>query len=288
MASPTTATCPTAEWTLNSRGQSPCSIASTIAQACSSDGSFTLPPLPEEGGYHYEGPPATPSTATECRCNTVFYALQSACAFCQHPQNTFLRWSDYATNCSTTYEGLPIAIPSGVLIPAYAYLNVVTNDTFNIVLAQSPAFRDLDVAATSVRMLSSATAIPNLSANSDEGTHTSSSHDDDHDSSSPTHTATDDADSEQQVSSSSADKQKRAIVGGVVGAVCGLILIGGVIVYCLRRRRKQRIRSTPFRTVNTISHTTLPSPVATQEGTDRTDEKDASCSSAHSMAAASL
>jgi hypothetical protein len=126
-------------------------------------------------------------------------------------------------------------------------------------------------------MLSSATAIPNLSANSDEGTHTSSSHDDDHDSGSPTHTATDDADSEQQVSSSSADKQKSAIVGGIVGAVCGLILIGGVIVYCLRRRRKQRIRSTPFRTVNTISHTTLPSPVATQEGTDRTDEKDASC-----------
>lgn len=142
-------------------------------------------------------------------------------------------------------------------------------------LAQSPAFRDLDFTATSFRMLLSATAIPNLITNSDEGTPTCSSHDGEHDSSSPTHAATDDADSQQHVSSSGPDKQKRAIVGAVVGAVCGLILIGGVIVYCLRRRRKQRIRSTPSRTVNTISHTTLPSPVTTQEGTDRTDEKGA-------------
>lgn len=159
-------------------------------------------------------------------------------------------------------------------MPPYESLVILQiNDTFNVALAQSPAFRNLDFTATSVRTLSSETAVPRLPTNSEEGTHASSTSDGEHISSSSTHAAAGDADLEQHVSSST-DQEKRAIVGGVVGAVCGLILIGGIVVYCLRRRRKQRILSTPLRAVSSINHSTIPSPVATQDGSDRMDEKD--------------
>jgi len=62
--------------------------------------------------------------------------MLSACGVCQSRE--ILRWSTYATNCSTVYvQTFPDPLPAGVRVPHYAYLDVTNVDGFDASLAQA-------------------------------------------------------------------------------------------------------------------------------------------------------
>ncbi|TEB30507.1 hypothetical protein FA13DRAFT_555772 [Coprinellus micaceus] len=122
------------DWSFNSRRQDPCFVGATIAGGCFPLG-YSLAPLPPDGGYQYRY--ITPEEDTLCTCNTVYYSLESACAACQHERNTWDRWMHWSANCTRTYTTYPRNIPASVTIPAWAYLDVIAGNTFNITLAQS-------------------------------------------------------------------------------------------------------------------------------------------------------
>ncbi|KAJ3549398.1 hypothetical protein NMY22_g892 [Coprinellus aureogranulatus] len=121
----------------NSGEQSPCFVTAAIAAQCED---------PVEA-RHYPGPSA--GAATRCQCNSVYYSLQRACALCQNPQNELPGWSEYTANCSKAYRGLPVKVPSGVAIPAWAFLDVEINDTFDVDMARSLAFSYIEPRAPS-------------------------------------------------------------------------------------------------------------------------------------------
>jgi len=126
------ATCLTGyNWTYNSQGQSPCDLAASLLGVCVPAGG-PLPSLPP--GYYYVGP--TLQSRNECTCSSVYFSMLSACAVCQSRET--LRWSAYATNCSTVYvQTFPDPLPVGVRVPNYAYLDVTIVDGFDPSLAQA-------------------------------------------------------------------------------------------------------------------------------------------------------
>lgn len=126
------ATCATGfNWTYNSQGQSPCDVAASLLGVCAPGGG-PLPQLPP--GYFYVGP--TLQSRNECSCSSVFFSMLSACAVCQNRET--LRWSTYATNCSTVYvQTFPDPLPAGLRVPHYAYLDVTNVDGFDSSLAQA-------------------------------------------------------------------------------------------------------------------------------------------------------
>jgi len=67
----------------------------------------------------------------------VYYSLLSACANCQN--RSWLHWSpDYDANCSTIYDQtFHDTIPLGTKIPHYAYLDVITDNNFNVMAAEN-------------------------------------------------------------------------------------------------------------------------------------------------------
>ncbi|KAI0246211.1 hypothetical protein BJV78DRAFT_177447 [Lactifluus subvellereus] len=124
--------CPSSwSWSLNSLGQSPCTVAAYLQGVCN-DEDFTIPPL--HPGDSYTGPTG-PGDATDlCKCNTVVYSLMSACDACQGAQ--WLPWKTWTRNCTavdppTTFSRL---IPTGTRVPEWAFLNV-TKGTWDPVLA---------------------------------------------------------------------------------------------------------------------------------------------------------
>ncbi|TEB26545.1 hypothetical protein FA13DRAFT_1737195 [Coprinellus micaceus] len=79
-------------WMVNSRGQTPCLLASYLQSQCRPMEVNAIPV-----GTHYLGP-QSPAEANECVCSTVVYNLISACAACQGRRwASFTNWS---TNCS--------------------------------------------------------------------------------------------------------------------------------------------------------------------------------------------
>ncbi|KAF8921098.1 hypothetical protein CPB85DRAFT_304848 [Mucidula mucida] len=127
------ATCALASfhWSFNSAEKSPCDVASSLLGVCEG-GSYEVQALPE--GTHYVGP--TINGANACQCSTVTYSLLSACAQCQN--RTVTLWSEWSTNCvGASHEKFEEAIPSGVLVPGWAYLDVETSDTFDAAKAQA-------------------------------------------------------------------------------------------------------------------------------------------------------
>jgi len=118
------------DWTFSSIGQSPCDVAAELASVCVG-GDFNLDPL--DPGFVYAGP--TQTNQNSCRCSSVYYSLLSACAYCQG--RSYVRWSVYSGNCSTVYVATyNQQIPDGVKVQAYAYLNVLDSDSFNVANAQ--------------------------------------------------------------------------------------------------------------------------------------------------------
>lgn len=221
---PTMATCTEAQWTFNSANQSPCVVGSALAGTCVG-GDFTLVDLEE--GFVYLGP--TAAAATPCRCSSVYYSMLSACATCQGED--FVRWGSYSANCETVYSGVfPRPLPQGLLVPSWAYLNVETEDTFNITTARALAANGVESSGTAPPPSSTGTSSrpPSTAGGSS--------------SSGPASTAVPPGDNSSADSAGSSGtsghKNTGAIAGGVVGGVLGLALIAGLIFFFLRRRNQ--------------------------------------------------
>ncbi|KAF9486420.1 hypothetical protein BDN70DRAFT_11386 [Pholiota conissans] len=122
------------DWMFNHLGQSPCTVASALAQACTP--SYDIP-IPALGPLdNYLGP--TPSSEDNCRCSSVFYSMISACALCQGAEIT--TWSFYDQNCSSVFLTVfAPAVPVGFAVPHYAYTDPTANgkDFFNTQIAQA-------------------------------------------------------------------------------------------------------------------------------------------------------
>ncbi|KAI1788869.1 hypothetical protein LXA43DRAFT_609760 [Ganoderma leucocontextum] len=210
----TNATCNSGfDWMTNSKGQSPCLVSSWLFTPCSSPSdSFVYSLTP---GFHYNTPLNTTESAVPCRCNTVLFSTIAACATCQGGANDIVPWLLYSQNCSTPYiQKYPENIPSGTAIPAWAYLDVRINNTFDPAAAQAVAAQDLPEstapAAASQTSLSTGTD-GNIGA--------------------PTATGGDPSSSSKKTSNAG------AIVGGVVGGIAGLALISLAVAFILRYRR---------------------------------------------------
>ncbi|TEB36066.1 hypothetical protein FA13DRAFT_1224598 [Coprinellus micaceus] len=171
-------TCSTELWALNSRSQSPCSVAGVLAGVCT-DFDYILPPLLGIGSGRYFYPAAGNipgmGNATRCICNTVYYALESACAACQDESNRWyscvaailslnrscperaLRWSDWSSKCDATFQTYPESVPSDVVVPNWAYLDVAgIGQAKSASATQPPATPTRPMRTTSVASASSA------------------------------------------------------------------------------------------------------------------------------------
>ncbi|RXW22324.1 hypothetical protein EST38_g3514 [Candolleomyces aberdarensis] len=226
MANSQMATCSAELWTLNSKNQSPCLVGSALAGVCVG-GDFTLSALEE--GFIYRGPSV--AVANACRCSSVYYSMLSACAACQG--RNFIRWSQYATNCSTTYLTIyPQPIPATVAVPHWAYLDVAIDDTFNITRAQSAG----GVESTLVPTAASTTSPGATGGVSGPGA--------------------------PQSSSSSGGSNAGAIAGGVVGGIVFLALVGLGVFFFLRRRKARQVPASAAYTAAPYNNPSSPPPMS--------------------------
>ncbi|KAG1827175.1 uncharacterized protein BJ212DRAFT_1294518 [Suillus subaureus] len=219
-------------WMNNSLGQDPCVVASYLESVCSGGAFEVIALLP---GDFYEGPSVV--LANSCECSTVTYSLISACGDCQNA--TFLNWSGWSYNCSQVFSQVlvskvvyipqaykihlvdryPHNIPSGTVVPNWAYLNV-TAAGFDPVVAQSAG--DLpESTATSVQSTGSVTYSNSVSASltSSSGAATGSS-------------------------TTSSKSNVGAIAGGIVGGIVGAAVVISLATWCFVKRR--RSSTTPF------------------------------------------
>ncbi|PIL35111.1 hypothetical protein GSI_02899 [Ganoderma sinense ZZ0214-1] len=221
----TNATCnPGFEWMTNSKNQNPCLVSSFLFTPCSSPSdSFVFPLTP---GFHYNTPLNSTTSATPCRCNTVLFSTIAACATCQGGADDIVPWFMYSQNCSSVFiQQYPENIPSGTAVPAWAYLDILVNGTFDPTAAEAVAAENLP----------ESTALP--AASQTLGTNTNN----------PTFqttvrggTASGEPTSVGDNSGSGSKKSNAgAIAGGVVGALVGLALIAAAVFYVLRLRSRR-------------------------------------------------
>jgi len=119
-------------WANNSLSQSPCLVASYLLSVCVTN--TTLDPIAAENSYD------PPVDKNPCVCSTLTYSLISACGLCQESQ--IMLWSTWSIGCSPIYDRqYNETIPSETTVPGWAYLDVITNDTFDAVAAQAFANR---------------------------------------------------------------------------------------------------------------------------------------------------
>ncbi|KAG7092708.1 hypothetical protein E1B28_009038 [Marasmius oreades] len=211
-AQSTDATCRLAslQWAQNSAKQSPCAVASSLRGVCTG-GSYTVQSLPP--GSVYLGPSI--DTANGCECSTVTYSLMSACALCQN--GTVATWKEWSANCRTvSLSTFPSSIPSNVLVPGWAYLDVKTNDIFN----------PEDAKAHANEPESSALPIPTSSSSTSFSI--------------PTTSALSQTDSDS--SKSPRDSRRDMIVGAVVGSILGFLFLVGCVLYLCHFRRRNTLR----------------------------------------------
>ncbi|KAF8798154.1 hypothetical protein BYT27DRAFT_7203862 [Phlegmacium glaucopus] len=214
-------------WTLNSMGQTPCYVAANLESICTPT---TVDGIPNN--THYLGP--TLAAADPCQCSSVTYSMISACGACQG--RTFIDWTTYSTNCSTvTFMTFPKSIPSNVLVPTWAYLNLTqTNNDFNEVAARQNASAPI----------SSSSSAPTASIVL------------------PVSTSSSTASTSQSVRKS--QPNAGAIAGGVVGGLVLIALNALAALWYLRRRRNM------IQTDLTFDHQALVSGPAVQQITGST------------------
>ncbi|RPD61860.1 hypothetical protein L226DRAFT_535239 [Lentinus tigrinus ALCF2SS1-7] len=221
----TSAVCdPGWDWMTNSKGQSPCLVSSYLFTPCSPASQSWVYPLTP--GFHYNTPLNSTDSATPCRCNTVLYSMINACATCQGQLAYTIPWATYAQNCSTVYlQKFPADIPLGTAVPAWAYLDITRNGTFNPDAAEAIANQNKPDTTATVSVISSSSSSissPTAPASTTGGANGSS----------PSGSA-------GQSSAASSKSDVGPIVGGVVGGVVGAIAIGLGIFFFLRHRRNQ-------------------------------------------------
>lgn len=205
------ANCTSADWnwTSNSKGQSPCTLASALGKVCN-DAGFDVPPIGLNGYYltplkGYDNP---------CVCSSVFYSLLCACAKCQGGQ--YLRWSYYSTNCSTNYLAtFPRALPQGFPVPLWAYQNVSVLDMWYLALGPQDVNTNAEV--TPVAVAGNSTTL------------------------NPPQNGTGGVSAESSVKKGDTG----AIVGGAVGGILGLALIGASVYVFLSLRHRKRHEAAP-------------------------------------------
>lgn len=212
MSSILIANCSTAQWTFNSKNQSPCTLVSALGGLCYPDG-YSVTPLPDPTS-RYLGP--LKGYENPCICSSVYYSLISACAICQGDR-PYMSWSLWSANCSTTYiTTFPKDLPQGFPVPHWAYQNVLVYDTWSQTVAQGDTGPEV-----------SAAPLPPPPANN---------------TSTPTISSTTPTTS-QSISSTGHNLGKvdtAALVGGAVGGILGLALIGASLYAFLSiHRRKQ-------------------------------------------------
>ncbi|KAH9894140.1 hypothetical protein C8Q73DRAFT_790712 [Cubamyces lactineus] len=109
----------------NSEGDSPCEVANNLPYAC---GQFQIGPTLNN---------------SPCICNSVTYSLAYACRICSGvPDDQITPFSDYASSydCESTSVGsFPKPVPSGTVIPAWAYLPLTDEGKLDITKAQNAA-----------------------------------------------------------------------------------------------------------------------------------------------------
>lgn len=70
------------------------------------------------------------------RSNTVSYNAMSACGLCQGGSAS--DFSQWMSNCSTVdYTNFPSALPDGVKVPKWAFVNVSSSGTFNLAAVEA-------------------------------------------------------------------------------------------------------------------------------------------------------
>ncbi|KAF8921102.1 hypothetical protein CPB85DRAFT_1428120 [Mucidula mucida] len=158
------------DWSINSCNQTPCEVAAYALQPCTGQVS-SVNALSDN--MQYTGP-ATVEDANLCECNTVAYALFSACAACQGknyarfvsslwlqrpssfrsvagvlgmhivPRHSSRRkFSEYDIYAILPpASSLPFGIPENTSIPQWAYLNYAEGDTFDAAKAQEWASKN--------------------------------------------------------------------------------------------------------------------------------------------------
>ncbi|KLO10747.1 hypothetical protein SCHPADRAFT_892133 [Schizopora paradoxa] len=96
----------------------------------------TILPLPMGDQVVYLNPPNNGAgSSSNCTCNTVTYSIMSACSICQG--QTYMTWDNWSLSCSIKTIGqFPDDLPPAASVPAWAYGEITTNDTFNIALAR--------------------------------------------------------------------------------------------------------------------------------------------------------
>jgi len=216
-------------WTYNSVEQSPCQVASSLLAVCN-DGPFPVSALPDQS-HQYVGPSL--QDANTCQCNTVTYSLMSACGACQG--STYLSWSVWSANCPIVYlRSYPEPIPSGVLVPGWAYLDVQADDDFDQSLAKMNA------------NLTQSTAVPSPTDSKQSKAFSSAT--------SSTTSAQSTSTPSSLEPSSGAVANVDAIGGGVVGGLLGLftlcVLLYGYIHWKRRLVRNGELLSSRTDTEN--------------------------------------
>ncbi|TFK93939.1 hypothetical protein K466DRAFT_658224 [Polyporus arcularius HHB13444] len=231
----TSAVCqPGWEWMTNSKGQSPCLVASYLFTPCTTPSASWVYPL--SPGYHYNTPLNSSDSATPCRCSSVLYSMINACAACQGQLLYTIPWSLYAQNCSTVYvQKFPDDIPLGTAVPAWAYMDITRNGTFNPDAAEAIANQNKPDATATISVIS---AGPTSSFSSLSLPPTSTSH-------GASGSGSTGAPSKSG-SGSSKSSNVGPIVGGVVGGVVGALAIGlGIFFFLRHRQRRNKATSLP-------------------------------------------
>ncbi|TFK92335.1 hypothetical protein K466DRAFT_236269 [Polyporus arcularius HHB13444] len=231
------------DWMANSLGQSPCLVTSWLFVPCygPGNGSFIDSITPDEV---YEGPQAKDDfDSTPCDCNTVVYSVFAACGLCQGANID--PWPTYSTNCTQVYlKKYPEPIPGGTAVPAWAFLDVTTNSTFDIDAAMALASQDApDVRSNSTSSATSSATSSSTSTSASAPSAVTTS----------TKSVSTISGSTSYIPSASAsawsvpDHQHNdvgAIVGGTIGGVVGVLFTGVLMYYVVFR--KPRDAQTPI------------------------------------------
>ncbi|KAF5315819.1 hypothetical protein D9611_004845 [Ephemerocybe angulata] len=214
------------DWTSNSQKQTPCQVASSLLSLCNGGKPFDVVPL--SAGQHYQGP-TTVSGSNPCMCNTVTYSLMAACGLCQG--RSVLRWSEWSTNCPiVSLRQFSQPLPSGLRVPAWAYLDVKEKDAFDQFLAKGNA-NSTESTSALAPTTTSQTGPATSTALSDTTTSDSEA----------SASATAESSEGEGAETPKPDLKKANRVGGaVVGSILGVALIFGVGTIALKRRRRAR------------------------------------------------
>ncbi|CAE7102158.1 unnamed protein product, partial [Rhizoctonia solani] len=169
------------------------------------DNTWRVPQLTGGSTYYVSG------SSTKCICTSVVWSLLAACSLCQGLDSS--RWTIYANDCiaaDTSAPGIyPLPIPSGTVVPNWAFYDYVTAGVFNQVIASQQSGPE-----------STGPAVPS-STRASTATTTSTS-------------------TAAPVSNNSGGSNTGAIVGGVVGGVLGIALVALIAFFVVRKNKQSK------------------------------------------------